>query len=108
MQKDNFMQAERFYQALLYEIRKEQAASLGRAGERLSKALARYRMRTSTNDPLEPSEQESLIAAVTSNVWALAVQRELMGLHHDNLAWIADVYEVPEEIRRRLGLISEL
>lgn len=102
------MQAERFYQALLYEIRKEQAAALGRAGERLSKALERYRTQTSRNEPLEPSEHELLIADVTSAMWALAVQRELIGLHHDNLTWIADVYEVPEVIRRRLGLISNL
>jgi hypothetical protein len=98
------MQAERFYQALLYEIRKEQAASLGRAGERLAQALAQYHTRTSAEEPLEPSEQEALIAAVTRHVWALAVQRELMGLHHENLAWIAEVYEVPALIRHRLGL----
>lgn len=101
------MQAEHLYQALLYEIRKEQAASLGRAGERLSKALGQYRTRTLANEPLEPGEHETLIAAVTHNAWALAVQRELIGLPHDNLAWIADVYAVPEVIRRRLGLVSK-
>ena len=98
------MHTERFYHALLYEIRKEQATSLGRAGERLSAALERYRIRTAANEPLGPSDRESLIAAVISSIWALAVQRELIGFHHDNLAWIVDVYAVPQVIRHRLGL----
>ena len=79
-----------------HEIAAEKASSLGRAGEKVEKALARLR----ECDPSDAGRPECLKAAVQA-VYAYFIQRELCGLrrHHDA---IRD-YAIPAEVLVRLG-----
>ena len=79
-----------------HEIAAEKASSLGRAGEKVEKALACLRM-------VEPGapERPTALRAAADAVYAYFVQRELCGLkrHHDA---IRD-YQIPPEVLVRLG-----
>jgi hypothetical protein len=79
---------------LRYELLQEQAASLGRQGERLEKALA----------ALAAAGAEARGAALTAAAdacWCFFVQREVMGLR-DRAAVIAQ-YAIPREVLNRIG-----
>ena len=79
---------------LRHELLQEQAASLGRQGEKMEKALA----------ALAASEAEAraaALAAAADAVWCFFVQREVMGLR-DRAAIIAH-YAIPREVLNRIG-----
>jgi len=84
------------FSPLDHEIAAEKAASLGRAGEKVEKALRRL-------DDCEPSapERPQCLKAAAEAVYAYFIQRELCGLrrHHDA---IRD-YAIPAEVLARLG-----
>ena len=82
------------------EIFKEQATSLGRAGKKLRLSIQRLVDAPSAHH----IDRQGLIDAIASNVWELSMQRELVGLVHDNLQWIVENYAVPTEALSKLGL----
>lgn len=79
---------------LRYELLQEQAAALGRTGERMEAALAALR------DHAGDGRAEVLKAAADA-VWCFLVQREVMGLR-DRAAIVAQ-YAIPREVMNRLG-----
>lgn len=79
-----------------YELAEEMAISLGRAGERVEKALSAYR--ASRNDD---ELRASTLKAAARAVHAYFIQRELCGLrrHDDAIRH----YDIPREVLARLG-----
>lgn len=79
-----------------HEIAAEKAASLGRAGERVEKALAAL-LACAPNEAGRPG----LVKAAADSVYAYFIQRELCGLrrHHDAVR----EYGIPREVLARLG-----
>jgi hypothetical protein len=80
-----------------HEIAGEKAASLGRAGEAVEKALARLA------DPefLAVEGRDALLKAAADAVWKFFVQREVMGLR-DQAPAIRH-YNIPRAVLVRLG-----
>jgi hypothetical protein len=88
--------ADRLQGELDAEFAKERADALGRAGGRLEVAIARYREAVAAADgALDPAVAEPLLDAVSERFFALVVQRECVGLRHDNVGWIRRHYDVP-------------
>jgi hypothetical protein len=79
---------------LRYELLQEQAASLGRMGEKLEAALAALRL---ADDIARPAALKSAADAC----WCFFVQRDVMGLR-DRAAVIAH-YAIPREVLNRIG-----
>lgn len=79
-----------------HEIAAEKASSLGRAGEKVEKALALLRALEA-----DAPERPARLKAAADAVYAYFIQRELCGLrrHHDA---IRD-YGIPREVLVRLG-----
>jgi hypothetical protein len=80
--------------ALRYELLQEQAASLGRQGDRLERALAALRDAGAEARP-------AALAAAAEAAWCFFVQREVMGLR-DRTAVVAH-YRIPREVLNRIG-----
>jgi hypothetical protein len=81
--------------ALRYELLEEQAASLGRAGAKLERALAALRAHDGE------AGRAAVVAAAADAVWCFFVQREVMGLR-DRAAVISQ-YDIPREVLVRIG-----
>lgn len=79
---------------LRYEILEEQAAALGRMGEKLEKALAALRAH-------QGEGRADALKAAADAAWCFLVQREVMGLR--DRAQIVAQYEIPREVMVRLG-----
>jgi hypothetical protein len=79
---------------LRYELLQEQAASLGRVGEKLETALAALR---EADEIVRPAA----LKAAAEACWCFFVQRDVMGLK-DRAAVIAH-YEIPREVLNRIG-----
>jgi len=79
---------------LRYELLQEQAASLGRQGERLERALAALR-------DADTGSRPAALTAAADAAWCFFVQREVMGLR-DRTAVIAQ-YAIPREVLNRIG-----
>lgn len=79
-----------------HEIAAEKAASLGRAGERVDRALRELEAAL----PSSP-ERAALVRAAAQAVYAYFIQRELCGLrrHQD----VIREYRIPNEVLARLG-----
>jgi len=90
--------------ALELEIAKAKSTALGIAGRRLRESILKYTQSISSN-AVSSDEQDSLLAAVSENVQALIVQRELVGFTHDNMNWINQTYDVPKEALAKLGAV---
>jgi hypothetical protein len=80
---------------LRYELLQEQAAALGRMGDKMEKALAALRAHQGAE-----GRPEKLKAAADA-VWCFFVQREVMGLR-DRAAVIAH-HVIPREVLNRIG-----
>ncbi|MDB5475174.1 MAG: hypothetical protein JWP49_685 [Phenylobacterium sp.] len=80
---------------LQYELLQEQAASLGRQGEKLEKALAALR------DHQGAEGRAEKLSAAADAAWCFFVQREVMGLR-DRAAVVAH-YAIPREVMNRIG-----
>ena len=80
---------------LRYELLGEQAASLGRAGQKVETTLAALR------DHPGGEGRAVLVKAAADAVWGFFVQREIMGLR-DRTTVIAH-YGIPREVLNRLG-----
>lgn len=79
---------------LRYELLEEQAASLGRMGEKLEKALAALRGH-------QGDDRTAVLKAAADAAWCFFVQREVMGLR-DRAAVVAQ-YDIPREVLVRIG-----
>ena len=79
---------------LHHELLEEQAASLGRQGARLERALAALHAHRGEG-------RGQLLAEAADAAWCFFVQREVMGLR-DRAAVIAQ-YEIPREVLVRIG-----
>ncbi|MCG6114538.1 MAG: hypothetical protein MEQ84_05005 [Mesorhizobium sp.] len=79
-----------------YELAGEMAVSLGRAGDRVTKALAAYQAARDDSDARVPA-----LKAAAQAVHAYFIQRELCGLRrHDDAIRL---YGIPPEVIGRLG-----
>lgn len=85
------------FAALESELMAEAAASLGRAGTRLERALAAL----AACDASRRELRGELLDAAGAAAYAYIVQREALGMRDSSAA--LDVYEVPEEVRVRMG-----
>jgi hypothetical protein len=90
--------------ALALEIAKEKSTALGVAGKNLQIAIEKYRQ-SITDDGIASDERERLLATVAAKIQALIVQRELVGLIHDNMKWVVETYDIPKEALAKLGLV---
>lgn len=90
--------------ALELEIAKEKSTALGIAGKRLRDSIVEYTQSIS-NAAVSSDERDHLLASVSANVQALIVQRELVGFTHDNMKWINQTYDVPDEALAKLGKV---
>jgi hypothetical protein len=79
---------------LNYELLQEQAAALGRQGERMEKALTRLR-------DSDPAGRSAALREAADAVWCFFVQREVMGLR--DRAAVIDQYAIPREVLNRIG-----
>jgi hypothetical protein len=79
---------------LRYELLEEQAASLGRMGEKLERALAVLRAH-------DGDDRATVLKAAADAAWCFFVQRDVMGLR-DRAAVVAQ-YDIPREVLVRIG-----
>lgn len=80
--------------AVMAEVNAEKAASLGRVGGNVERALAAL-------NSARPEDRPPLLAAAREAVWSLFVQREAMG-QFDHKAVVAH-YEIPGDVLKGLG-----
>jgi hypothetical protein len=88
--------------ALELEIAKEKATALGIAGKKLEDSIATYKKAISRPD-IRSEERDQHLAEVSANVSALIIQRELVGLVHENMPWVIQNYEIPDEALAVMG-----
>lgn len=79
------------------EIAAEKAASLGRAGAQVERALARLK------DPeaVEREGREALLKAAANEVWKFFIQREALGMRDQRP--VIQALEIPRAVLVRLG-----
>jgi len=79
------------------EIAAEKAASLGRAGAQVERALARL------NDPaaVEQEGREALLKAAAQEVWKFFIQREACGMRDQRP--VIQALNIPRAVLVRLG-----
>lgn len=87
--------------ALDLELIKEKASALGVAGTKLQKALDRYRFESERD--WRSTNQDQVLEQIRNAFSELLIQRELAGLVHENVQWIASTYAVPANVLRKLG-----
>ena len=95
----------RFSEPIEYPFAAEAAAALAHAGRRLRKsldALSDYDSAVSQRARgADPTVRAGLLADAGEALWGYVVQRELLGLMDAD--YIAAEYQVPLEVRRRMG-----
>ena len=91
--------------ALELEIAKEKSTALGIAGKRLQNSIVIYRQSLS-NHGATSDERDWLLAALAANIHALIVQRELAGLIHENMHWVVQTFDIPDEALAKLGAVQ--
>ena len=97
------------YDVLEYEIRQEQAATIGRLARELRDALdALDAFKKQASGEITPAdrrgpERARLVAAAAYALWNFVVQRECSGFRDTELA-LKD-YAVPGEVRAKMGAV---
>jgi hypothetical protein len=92
---------------LEYEIRQEQAATMGRLARELRDALDAldtHNRRVSSNSPRDP-HRAHLVDAAAYALWHFVVQRECSGIH--GIEQILRDYTVPAEVRAKMGAVRQ-
>lgn len=97
------MISQSFINALQYELMREQAGALGRAGSKLESALQNYHNFIAKFGSSDTTKIDILLDDIAAKLWALALQRELIGFHHDNIEWIRRTFDIPDAALGRLG-----
>jgi hypothetical protein len=97
------------YDVLEYEIRQEQAATIGRLARELRDALDALDAFTRVSDDLTAADRRAperarLIDAAAYALWNFVVQRECSGFRDTELA-LKD-YAVPGEVRAKMGAVQ--
>ena len=97
------------YDVLEYEIRQEQAATIGRLARELQDTLAALDAFTQARDHMTAAdgrapERARLIDAAAYALWNFVVQRECSGFRDTELA-LKD-YAVPGEVRAKMGAVQ--
>lgn len=87
--------------AVTAELVAESAATLGRHGRRLELALAAL----AAHQPTDPRPRGELVDAAAYHAWSYVVVRGALGWGDDDSALRA--YEVPGEVRARIGVVRE-
>lgn len=87
--------------ALDYEVAREQAAALGRAGRALETALAALGEHDRTRQTADETRRK-LVADAGDALWRFIIQRECCGLR-DARPVMRD-YRVPQEVQNRMGV----
>ncbi len=87
------------FSILQAELLAEQAATLGRLGRALEKALTAL-----SEAGVETSDNDALIRAAADAAWAFFVQREACGLHNHDLP--ISHYAIPPKVLARVGARS--
>ena len=80
---------------LQHELLQEQAASLGRMGDKMERALA------ALSEDVGTDARPELVRKAADAVWCVFVQREVLGLR-DRAAIIAQ-HAIPREVLNRIG-----
>lgn len=91
------------YDALRYELFREQAGALGVAGRQLCDALAAYSSHIQGGGVGGQGRTEQLLDDVAGKAYALLLQREFVGLVHNNMEWLRATFDLPPEVWGRLG-----
>jgi len=91
------------YDALRYELFREQAGALGIAGRQLCDALAAYSKHVQGGSHAGDARTEQLLDEVASKAYALILQREFVGFVHDNIEWLRTTFDLPVEVWGRIG-----
>jgi hypothetical protein len=91
--------------ALELELAKEKSTALGIAGKRLLDSIVKYRQ-SSSHQGVASDERDRLLAVVATNIQALIIQRELVGLIHENMQWVVQTYDIPDEAIAKLGVVQ--
>ena len=85
------------------EILAEMAASLGRAGRDLERALAELKAHDeSAPDSSHNTERRALVQRAANRAWVLFVQYELAGL--SSQSQLVKLYAIPREVLIRVGI----
>lgn len=79
------------------DLQGEQAASLGRYGREVERALAALR---ATGD-IDPDARAELVQDAAKAVWRYFIQREAVGLRNHDL--VVQHYAIPGEVLARVG-----
>lgn len=90
------------HESVVSEIAQERAISLGRVGERLSRALDALRAHDAAAHGQSSAERESLLDSAAEALWYYVVQREACGLR-DTEAVLREL-NVPREVELRMGV----
>ena len=93
------------HNVLEYELVREQVGALGIAGKQLRDALTVHSKHLERGGLAGQSRTEQLLDEVASNVYALLLQRELVGLVHNNIEWLSATFELPAGIWARVGAL---
>jgi hypothetical protein len=91
--------------ALELEFAKEKLTALAVAGKHLQISIAKYRQCVSQTGTTS-DERDRLLVRLAANIQTLIVQRELIGLTHDNIQWVVQAYDVPQEALAKLGVVQ--
>jgi len=93
------------HNALEYELLREQAGALGVAGKQLRDALTVYAKHVERGGLAGESHTEQLLDEVAAKVYALLLQRELVGFVHNNIEWLKATFDLPLGIWQRIGAL---
>jgi len=82
---------------LQHELKKEQAATLGRAGQRVMDALDALR----NSNESHQARHTKLLYAAADAMWRYFVQREYLGIHDHSVA--IEEYAIPKQVLNLVG-----
>jgi len=94
----------RFVDAVLTEVSKEKAESLGRAGNMLEASLAEltdFDAQRDSSDPVQQEQRRRLVWRIARLVTNFIVQREAFGLRDPD--YVFEFYKVPADVIAQLG-----
>lgn len=91
------------HNALKYELLREQVSALGMAGKQLREVLATHSDHVALGGLAGQPRTEQLLDEIAGKVYALLLQRELLGFVHNNMEWLSATFDLPAGVWRRVG-----
>jgi len=86
-----------------HEVMGEKAGTLGRLGERLSRALARLEEHDATGED-DPGRRAALVDEAAEALWHVTIQRDLMRFPRNDR--FLKECGAPPEVIRRMGVVN--